>query len=204
VDLSGILGNDKPDRQQKLENQIRQMSERQESLSSQADALDSALQDLMEDLGTDLTEELRHHQKEMDDIKEMLEMTAPEHRVQELEQRLDSQASKLDDIHDKGLLDTLSELTTQVRKTRNDIEGFRNRTDDLCRRRMKELERRVEQMEGEFSVEVENRDFDFEKKLDRREFEDEKQETREEIAKLRASVNFLADELNKKDELETE
>nr|EGQ39959.1 MAG: hypothetical protein J07AB56_06870 [Candidatus Nanosalinarum sp. J07AB56] len=59
-------------------------------------------------------------------------------------------------------------------------------------------------MEGEFSVEVENRDFDFEKKLDRREFEDEKQETREEIAKLRASVNFLADELNKKDELETE
>lgn len=179
------------------------MSERQESLSSQADALDSALQDLMEDLGTDLAEELRRHREEMDEIKEMLDMTAPEHRVQELEQRLDSQSSKINDIHDKGLLDTLSELATQVRKTRDDMAGFRDRTDDL-ERRMNDLERRVEQVEGEFSVEVENRDFDFEKKLDRREFEDEKQETREEIAKLRASVNFLADEMNKKDELETD
>jgi chromosome segregation ATPase len=203
VDLSGILGSDKPDRQRELENQIQQMSERQESLSSQADALDSALQDLMKDLGTDLAEELRRHREEMDEIKEMLEMTAPEHRVQELEQRLDSQSSKINDIHDKGLLDTLSELATQVRKTREDMEGFRDRTDEL-EERMKELERRMEQVEGEFSVEVENRDFDFEKKLDRREFEDEKQETREEIAKLRASVNFLADEMNKKDELETE
>ncbi len=201
MDLSGILGSDKPDRQRELENQIQQMSERQESLSSQADALDSALQDLMEDLGTDLAEELRRHRDEMNEIKEMLEMTAPEHRVQELEQRLDSQSSKINDIHDKGLLDTLSELATQVRKTRDDMEGFRDRTDDL-EKRMNELERRMEQVEGEFSVEVENRDFDFEKKLDRREFEDEKQETREEIAKLRASVNFLADELNKKDELE--
>ena len=203
MDLSGILGSDKPDRQRELENQIQQMSERQESLSSQADALDSALQDLMKDLGTDLAEELRRHREEMDEIKEMLEMTAPEHRVQELEQRLDSQSSKINDIHDKGLLDTLSELATQVRKTRDDMEGFRDRTDEL-EERMKELERRMEQVEGEFSVEVENRDFDFEKKLDRREFEDEKQETREEIAKLRASVNFLADEMNKKDELETE
>ncbi len=201
MDLSGILGSDKPDRQRELENQIQQMSERQESLSSQADALDSALQDLMEDLGTDLAEELRRHRDEMNEIKEMLEMTAPEHRVQELEQRLDSQSSKINDIHDKGLLDTLSELATQVRKTRDDMEGFRDRTDDL-EKRMNELERRMEQVEGEFSVEVENRDFDFEKKLDRREFKDEKQETREEIAKLRASVNFLADELNKKDELE--
>lgn len=201
MDLSGILGSDKPDRQRELENQIQQMSERQESLSSQADALDSALQDLMEDLGTDLAEELRRHRDEMNEIKEMLEMTAPEHRVQELEQRLDSQSSKINDIHDKGLLDTLSELATQVRKTRDDMEGFRDRTDDL-EKRMNELERRMEQVESEFSVEVENRDFDFEKKLDRREFEDEKQETREEIAKLRASVNFLADELNKKDELE--
>jgi chromosome segregation ATPase len=203
VDLSGILGSDKPDRQRELENQIQQMSERQESLSSQADALDSALQDLMEDLGTDLAEELRRHRDEMNEIKEMLEMTAPEHRVQELEQRLDSQSSKIDDIHNKGLLETLSELATQVRKTRDDMEGFRDRADEL-EERMKEIERRMEQVEGEFSVEVENRDFDFEKKLDRREFEDEKQETREEIAKLRASVNLLADEMNKKDELETE
>jgi len=59
-------------------------------------------------------------------------------------------------------------------------------------------------MESELVVEINNRDFDFEKKLDKREYESREEKLEEQVRKLRTSVRFLADELDKEDEIEIE
>jgi hypothetical protein len=69
---------------------------------------------------------------------------------------------------------------------------------------MKTLESRLNELENDFIMEVNNREFDFEKKLNKRRFEERDEEIKQELAKLRTSVNTLADEVDKKDAVRIE
>lgn len=183
---------------------VQNLSNRLEEVESHLSALDSALQDFQDSSQQLMREQQEYERSELEQIEDIAEETVEEREsIEELETRIshleDSQrenARKIEEILESELLSTISRVRDLISKTEKKSQRMRQ---DLT-----DLESRVEELETELVLEMNKRDYDFQQKLDAKEFESEKAAMMEEIRKLRASVNVLADELDKKDEIEVE
>ena len=151
-----------------------------------------------------MEQEISWHEDEILRMKEVLDVSEDEtdrierieQRIEKLENRFSTVENDVEELLGSSIENSLKELIKEVKKTR----GFMQET----RKRVKQLEEKTEAIEGDMMVEVNNRDYDFDQKVDEREFEKTEEELRQEVRNLRASVNILAQELDKKDEIEIE
>lgn len=197
MDLLGKQGEEASERLNKVERKIQQMD-------SHLNAVDNALQDFVDNYSKILEDELDYHESEIIELRKALENSSDDkeeteklrRRLSKLESRLDEHEGTVEELIGSDLEETFSEFVDGVKNVKNMV---RNTKKDV-----KDLDQRVDDLESELMVEINNRDFDFEKKLDKREYEEREDRLEEEVKKLRASVVFLADELDKEDEIEVE
>jgi chromosome segregation ATPase len=182
---------------------VRNVSQRLEQLESHVNALDSALQDFMDRSRQMLEQETDIEQRELDQIEEVARSSAKASQVDELKEQVEDLEHgqrklerKTDKLFDDEILSALSHVTDTVDKI--------NRASRDLRTDLAALEDRMDELENQTLLELNKREYDFQQKLDRSEFESEKVEMMDEIRKLRASVNVLADELDKKEDIEIE
>ena len=187
MDLLGKKGEEAVERISRLESSV-------EDINSHLKAVDSALQDFTDNYQQIIFEELEFQKKELKEI-ENVAGTLPgiEERVDRVEEKTEENSEKIEDIE---VEEVLMDILEEIKKSREMMGDFRQRMDGF--------EKKVDDLESEFLVEINNRDFDFEKKLNKREFESKEKELTEDIKKLRASVIALADELDKRDEIKVD
>lgn len=197
MDLLGKQGEEASERLDRVENQLGK-------LESHLNAVDTALQDFVDNYSKILEDEIGFHEEEILRLREVVSQNVGEEkdierlegRLNAVEKRLDNHEEKVEQIIGSDLEKTFSDLTNGIKNARATMKDTKSR--------VKDLEKRLDDLESELLVEINNRDFDFEKKLDKREYEEREDKLEEEVKKLRASVIFLADELDKKDEIEVE
>ncbi|WEL19339.1 hypothetical protein [Candidatus Nanohalococcus occultus] len=179
---------------------VQQVSDQIDQLESHLNAVDSALQDYMENSGAVLNADLKVEESQTSEIdREKTEIQRLESKIDEMSEQMSriqkhqrKNTEMIKQITDSQLLDTIQKIRKLV-NTSN--KRFYNLQSDFT-----DLEDRLNELENDFVMEVNSREFDFEKKLDARKFKEERKEVREELSKLRASVNFLADD-EEEDEL---
>ena len=197
MDLLGKQGEEASERLNKVEQKI-------QKIDSHLNAVDNALQDFVDNYSRILEDELDYHESEIIQLRKALENSSDgkqemenlERRLNNIEERLNSHEERIEKLIGSDLEKTFSELVEGFRSVKKMIKD----TDSD----VGELNERLEDLESEMMVEINNRDFDFDKKLDKREYEEREDRLEEEVKKLRASVIFLADELDKEDEIEVE
>ncbi|MFB6145251.1 MAG: hypothetical protein ABEJ99_01965 [Candidatus Nanohaloarchaea archaeon] len=183
---------------------LEDFQERMNKLESHLNAVDSALQDFVDNYSRILQGQLDYHEDELVKLRDIVEDNSEEEeedkeikqRLRKVEDRLDSQRNQLRELIETDLETSFEDVVKGLKKTRQFMRETRNRVD--------EVEKKVDELEGELYVEINNRDFDFEQKLDKRDYQDEKESMEEEIKKLKASVHTLADQLDSRDDIEVE
>lgn len=193
---------------EQAEEEIQTVEQKIDKLESHLNAVDSALQDFVDNYSSLMEQELDVHEDEILRLQEIIEQNVGDEetikdiqeeldeRTSELEEKIENQQEELEALLNSDLEKNLATLIEEFGRVKDLISGHKQKLFDL--------EDRVDDIESELLVEVNNRDFDFDQKLDKREFEDEKEYLEEEVKKLRASVNVLAEELDKKDDIEVE
>lgn len=184
------------DKTEELETELNMIEEQVATLDSHLNAVDSALQDVVDNYQSVLTDEVSYQEKELDRLRKVIRRERlEEDEVDEIKKRLRSLEKKFSAKEDEkeGNIDrvlyTVKDIHQNVKESREDIERLENRIDDL---------------ESEFYMYRNNKEYDFEKKLDERDYNGDKKDIKQEIARLRASVNALADEMDEKDKIEVE
>ena len=183
----------------KEEKRVEELESRLDSLESHLEAVDSALQDFTDNYSRILEEELDYQEQELNELRRQIDGSDDEElekHVIGLEKRLSRLEESFEQVVGLDLEESLSEVVDEIKGVRRFMNSMRERVSDA--------EEKVEDVENELMIEINNRNFDFEKKLDERRFEEENKEIREELKKLRASVNYLAEELDSEDEIELE
>lgn len=184
---------------EKAQENIKHLSEELGKLESHLNAVDAALQDFVDrfqQLESDEQSFLRDELEQLESLADRDdEIEKLRKRVNNLEKRQQANDRKLEKLYDSGLMDTIETLRSAAKSSKKVSQGVRS---DL-----RSLEERVDELEGNFLLEVNKRDYDFGQKLDVKEFEKEKDAIINEIKKLRASVNILADEIDEKDSINT-
>lgn len=183
---------------------VENLSEKLHRIENHLEAVDSALQDFMDTSSKIREEESSLQESELQKIEEILREQAVddkeiEHlrkKVKRLGKRQTEMNAKLEKIVDTGLLKTLDDLKSSITTA--------NRASRKLRSDLNQLEERVDEIENETLLELNKREYDFQQKLDEKKFEEETDDIYNELKKLRASVHFLADELDKKDEVKIE
>lgn len=177
---------------------VRNVSERVEKLESHLNAVDSAVQDIAEDSGAlaegeiQELERLQSFGEESDRNRKKIEEL--EQAIRELRKGQRENSMKVEKVMDSKLMDSLEATSKSVKRTAENTRRIRS---DLS-----ELEDRVDELEDQLYLEINKRDFDFRKKLNKRRYEEDKDSFKNELKKLRASINFLADEIDSQDGLE--
>jgi len=193
-----ILGKQAEEAKQNVERVSRQVDQ----LESHLDAVDTALQDFVQNsrefMNTDLG-------IENDQVKQLEREST---RTEVLESRIDELESEIHELRrqqsrNMDMIEKLtgSELFDVIEKTKRMVKSANQRFYTL-QSEFRELEDRMEDLENEFVLETNSLEFDFERKLDRSEFEEERDELHEEISKLRASLNILSEDLSSEERLE--
>lgn len=182
------------------EEEVTQLRQEVGQLESHLDAVDNAFQDFQTDVQRILNEELQFQEDEVMEIKKALrqqdDIDDLGDRVFSIESRLDDLESNVKDFLESDIHKSLKDMTQSVKSTRSFMHNLEDRLDSL--------ENRIDKIEGEMVMELNNRDFDFEKKLDKRKHEEDTERLEDEIKKLRASINILADQIDEKDKIEVE
>jgi len=183
---------------------INELEQRLNKLESHLDAVDSGLQDFVDNYSRMLEDELqyqedeimelRHLVHESDDNEEGIEKIG--NRLDSIESRLTNQEEKIEELIGSDLEKSISEMVDYIKQTRRVMKDTSEKVE--------KLEERIDGIEGEIYTEINRRDFEFDEKLDEEKFRKRESELEEEIRKLRTSVVFLADELDKKDRIEVE
>lgn len=201
MDLLGKQGEEAKENVEKVSDQL-------ELVESHLYAVDTALQDFMEKSGHLMEGAYDLEEAELEELGKVEDLTLDEEvdiadlqdRVNTLENHVkhmrevqDRNNQKLEAILDAELLDILGRVRKLINTTNKRYYDLRDG--------LESLESRLNELENDFIMEVNNREFDFEKKLDRRRFEERDEEVEQELAKLRASINTIADEMDKKDEI---
>ncbi|MFB6199972.1 MAG: hypothetical protein ABEJ83_03770 [Candidatus Nanohaloarchaea archaeon] len=195
MDVLGKKGEEASEELLKVENRMKQ-------LESHIDAVDSALSDFKSEIQMILEDEFQYQEQEISELKEALkteeEIEELERRVEKLESVQEEQKEEIEDLTRSvsSVEEGVKDMVSTTRSSRSLIQKLSDR--------IKELDNRLNDVEGELVMETTNRDFDFEKKLDERDYKEDKKSFEEEFSKLRASINVLADELGKKDDIEVE
>jgi hypothetical protein len=181
---------------------VENVSRRVEKLESHLTAVDRALQNFMQRSRHLLEEEYGLEEKELDSLEkienladfEEVEIENLENRITAIEEQQRDNRDLMQDIVESGLISNLYELNAMVKRIRKNFLELNREVDDV--------KDRLEVMENKTFLELNKREYDFNQKLDRKEFEDREDELYEEIKKLRASVNILAEDLDKKGAIE--
>lgn len=185
---------------EKAQENVRHLADELEKLESHLNAVDAALQDFMGQAESVEESERSILEGELDRIESLLDRTEKvdelEEEFRELKKRQKENSSRLEKLLDSELRGTVNALRDAAEKSR---EVSREAKSEL-----RKVKKRMDELESKFVLEVNSRDYDFDQKLGKREFERQKEELESQIRSLRASVNVLADELDKKDEIEVD
>lgn len=179
---------------------IENVSMRLEELESRINALDSAMQDFMENSKKFMENETRIDAEEVERLENLssdfVDEQRFENRIDNLETSLNRFKTKMERQMFPELINVISELGDQISKNKRSNRKFRKDLSDL--------DNKIETIENSFVVEDNRVEYDLQKKVNQREFEKENEKLREEIRKMRASINILAEEMDEKDKLEIE
>ncbi|MFQ3275219.1 MAG: chromosome segregation ATPase [Candidatus Nanohaloarchaea archaeon] len=189
MDLLGKKGEEAVD-------ELTDVEERVKTLESHLNAVDSALQDFVDNYQSVLTDEMNYQEEELDRLREVIRRERfEEDEVDDVKKRLRRLETKISEIEEgkedslERILYTVKDIRRNIKDSKEDISALENRLDDL---------------ESEFYMYRNNKEYDFEKKLDERDYRDEKKKMEQEIARLRTSVRALADEIDEEDKIEIE
>lgn len=176
---------------------VEQLSGELRKLESHLNAVDSALQDFVDRFQQLESGEQNFLEEELARIEDAADSRYKlEERLDRIEKKQRENSRKLEELYDSGLMDTIKKLRDAAEKSQE--------ISTSARKELRQLENRVDDLEGELIMEMNRRDYDFEQKLDTREFREEKENIFNEIKKLRASLNVLADEVDAKDSIKTD
>lgn len=192
MDLLGKKGEEAVD-------ELTDVEERVKTLESHLNAVDSALQDFVDNYQSVLTDEMNYQEEELDRLREVIrrerleeaEVDTVKKRLRRLEKTISEFEDNKEDRQSEleRILYTVKDIRRNIKDSKEDISELENRIDDL---------------ENEFYMYRNNQEYDFEKKLDERDYRDEKKEMEQEIARLRASIRALANEMDEEDKIEIE
>lgn len=187
-----LLGKQAEEAKEGVEN----VSEQVQKLESHLNAVDSALQDYIENSGSVLNADMKVEQSQTREIDR------EKSEIEELEQKMDRLSDQMDRIREHQRKNTKmiqqiteSELVDTIEKVRKLVNTSNKRFYSL-QSDFKDLEQRLNELENDFIMEVNSREYDFERKVDQRIYEEERDELRKELSKLRTSVNILAEDEN--------
>ena len=190
---------------------VNQVSEQLNNLESHLTAVDTALQDFMENSESIMDDSFKLEEEEIREIGNVESNVEDEERdIEELEgqiQTLQSQVERMAEVQMKNkkrlqaIMD--SELLEIVGRIRKLINTTNKRYYDL-KDAIDDIDQRVNELENDIVLEVNSREYDFERKVDQNDYKMRNQDIKEELAKLRASVNVLADEMDKKEDIEVD
>lgn len=188
----GLFG----DKNEEIENELTVVEERVRTLESHLDAVDSALQDFVDNYQSVLTDEMSYQEEELDRLREIVRKERfEEDEVETVKKRLGRLETKISSLK-KGKEDNLERILYTVKDIRRNIKDSK---EDIT-----ELEKRIDDLESEFYMYRNNKEYDFEKKLDERDYQKDRKEMKQEIAKLRTSIRALADEIDEEEKIELE
>ncbi len=184
-----------------LEN-VEEVNQEMQKLSSHLDAVDSALQDFMQQSQELLHQEHGLEQSEIRQLEDIAQRVSSEDaeidtlydRIEELEDMQRRNKRRIDKLFNSDLMQYLEDMNTAVKGIRKSISNLRS---DI-----RDIEDRVNELENNFVLEVNSRDYDFEQKLDESEYKSREKKIMNEINKLRASVSVLAEDLDRKNDIE--
>lgn len=186
---------------------VERFSRKLEDLESHLDAVDSALQDFMGQSRQLMEETYRFEEKQVKGLEDAMEdedldirqledrFKSVERKLERLRKRQAENTKRIETIMDSELLD----IVERVRKMINNT----NRRYNKLRDSLGDLEQRINELENDFMMEVNSREFDFERKVDSPDYEADQEEIRNELKKMRASINILAEELDKKNDIKS-
>lgn len=181
---------------------VQNLSYRLEDLESHLEAVDAALQDFIQQSEHLLQQDYQVEEAEAESIDRLISRADLEDsKIEELEERMDVLESRekelsreIDNIVDQKIVGAIRHAAYTIERLHKISHNLRNE--------LSGLEQKVEELEDKWVLEANKREYEFDQKLDKKEFESENSRMWEEIRKLRASVNVLAEELDKKDEIE--
>lgn len=174
------------------------VEERIQSLEKHLDAVDSALQDFVDNYQHVLEGELDYQEEELRRLRELVRREDENDSSEEIDElsgrirKLENRVSRMEE----NTNERLEKMIYIMRQIRGEIRSSKEHTS--------EIEEDLKSLENEFYVHKNNRAYDFEKKLDKREYQKENEELKDEISKLRASVSALADEVDPEDDIQIE
>lgn len=187
---------------EKASEHVTQVAQKVEEVESHVNAVDSALQDFMNQTQHIIQEELALQDEELRriqeaaDLSEMRDIQQTVDKVERMESRMNKLEDEIENLVESDMLSSLENLTRAVKS----MKGFTKNVED----RMKKLEEKIESLEGEMIMEKNNMEWDMENVADQRDVEELEESTSKEIQKLRSSINILAEELGKKNDIEVE
>ena len=188
---------------EKAKQNVEKVNHQLESLESHLNAVDSALQDFMNNSQNYLGAELSLQETEVKELDKLDKHDEENSRtIAELDNEIERMRRQMKSMMKiqrtqgqqlKVLMD--SELLDIIDRVRDLVNTTNKRYYDL-RDALKSLENRLNELENDFIMEVNNREYDFEKKANQRDVEERTEELENEIKKLRASFSMLSDEID--------
>ncbi|MFB6291969.1 MAG: hypothetical protein ABEI58_01085 [Candidatus Nanohaloarchaea archaeon] len=181
---------------------VEDVSQELQNLSSHLDAVDSALQDFMQQSQQLLHQEHGLEESDIRELEDIADRVSSEDReidtlydrIEELQELQRSNERRIDKLFSSDMMQYLEDMNTAVKSIRKSVSNLRS---DI-----RDIEERVNELENNFVLEVNKRDYDFEQKLDESEYRSREKKIMNEINKLRASVNVLAEDLDRKNDIE--
>ena len=179
-----------------LETELNMIEEQVTTLESHLNAVDAALQDVVDNYQSVLTDEMSYQEHELDRLREIIRRERLEEddvdeikrRLRKLEQKFSAKQNEKE-VNLEQVLYAFKYIRRSIKDSKEEIGELENRIDDL---------------ENEFYMYRNNKEYDFEKKLDERDYYEDKKDVENELARLRASMNALADAMDEKDKIKVE
>ena len=179
-----------------LETELNMIEEQVTTLESHLNAVDAALQDVVDNYQSVLTDEMSYQEHELDRLREIIRRERLEEddvdeikrRLQKLERKFSAKQNEKE-VNLEQVLYAFKYIRRSIKDSKEEIGELENRIDDL---------------ENEFYMYRNNKEYDFEKKLDERDYYEDKKDVENELARLRASMNALADAMDEKDKIKVE
>lgn len=184
-----ILGN--------KEEKIEQLESKYRDLGKQVDAVDSALQETTQQIRNELQTEAQAQREQLQTLRKTARSSANEQEVDQLRKRLE--------VVEKAMLkrtDMMEELDNAINDLTHQISEISQNVKET-RKKSQSLEERFDRLESEVLVEQNNEQMDYERKLDKTEFQNKHKKLEDEISKLRTSLNIIAEETGKKDDIQS-
>lgn len=179
------------------------LSRRLEKLETHMNAMDNALGDFQ----SRLESVEREDQSSGGEVSEALkgDVANNQSRIRDLE-KIFRRLSKIQGKNKsriEELEDYSGELHSILKSIRERMDVHEQRSNAL-EDRMDDIGDKVAELEDEFVLDVNRQDWDIDRKLDKDDFKSHSHDVNKELKKLRASVNVLADEMDKNDEIRIE